>query len=138
MIMVIALTFHTKDPDRVGDALNIFLFPDLSPFAGSEAEIVTRKLDAILGGGTLTLFVEKSLLMEKQKVVTVAGWYKAASQLENWAVFFMVFLGDDGVQPATYKMLLLLEDTSGVILRLRAHARHQPTFPAALLCLIQQ
>ena len=52
MIMVIALTFHTKDPDRVGDALNIFLFPDLSPSAGSEAALLTRKWDVILGGGT--------------------------------------------------------------------------------------
>ena len=30
-VMVMALAFHTKDPDRVVDALNIFLFPDLSP-----------------------------------------------------------------------------------------------------------
>ena len=34
-VMVMALAFHTKDPDRVGDTLNIFLFPDLSPSAGS-------------------------------------------------------------------------------------------------------
>ena len=102
MIMVIALTFHTEDPDRVGDALNIFLFLDLSPSAGSEAELLTRKLDAILGGSTLTCFLETSLLMENQKVVPVTGWYKAASQLEYWAVFFMVFLGDDRVHRATY------------------------------------
>ena len=42
----------------------------------------------------------------------------------------MVFLGDSRVHPATYKMFLLLEDTSGVIPR--------PTFPADLLRLIQQ
>ena len=30
-VMVMALTFHTKDPDGVGNALNIFLFPGLSP-----------------------------------------------------------------------------------------------------------
>ena len=32
-VMVVAV--HTKDPDRVGDMPNIFLFPDLSPLAGS-------------------------------------------------------------------------------------------------------
>ena len=42
-VMVMALTFHTKDPDRVGDALNIFLFPDLSPLVGLEAALLTRK-----------------------------------------------------------------------------------------------
>ena len=33
-VMVTALNFHTKYPDRVEDTLNIFLFPDLSPLAG--------------------------------------------------------------------------------------------------------
>ena len=49
--MVMALAFHTKYPDRVGDTLNIFLFPDLSPSAGSEASLLTRKWYVILGGG---------------------------------------------------------------------------------------
>ena len=48
-VMVMALTLHTEDPDRVGDALNIILFPNLSPSAGSEAALLTRKWDAILG-----------------------------------------------------------------------------------------
>ena len=53
-------------------------------------------------------------------------------------MFCNLFLGDNGVHPATYKMFLLLEETSGVSLRLWAQARQQPTFPAALLCFIQQ
>ena len=60
------------------------------------------------------------------------------SQLEAWAVFCKVFLGDDGVHPATYKMFLLLEETSGVSLRLRAQACQNPNFPLALLRQIQQ
>ena len=48
-VMVMEITFHTKDPDRVEDALNIFLFPDFSPSAGLEAVLHTRKWDAILG-----------------------------------------------------------------------------------------
>ena len=66
--MVMVLTFHTEDPDGVGDALNILLFPDLFPLEGSEAALLTRKWDAILGGGTLTFFEETSFLMVKQKV----------------------------------------------------------------------
>ena len=77
--MVMAFTFHTKYPDRVGDALNIFLFPGLSPLAGLEAALLTRKWDAILGGGTLTSVVDTSLLMGKQKVAPIAGWYEAES-----------------------------------------------------------
>ena len=66
-VMVMALTFHTKDPNRVGDAMNIFLFPDLSNLAGSEAALLTRKWDAILGGGTLNSFADTSLLWESKR-----------------------------------------------------------------------
>ena len=41
--MVIVLAFHTKDVDGVEDMLNIFLFNDLSPLAGLEADLLTRK-----------------------------------------------------------------------------------------------
>ena len=138
-VMVMALAFHTKDPYGVGTAFNIFLFPDLSPLAGSEAPLLTRKWGAISGGGTLTSFADTSLMMGKQKVAPIAGWDKASSQLEAWAVFCKVFLGDYGAPPpATNKMFLLLEETSGVSLRLRLQACHQLNFPAALLLLIQQ
>ena len=42
-VMVTKLAFHTEDPYGVGDTLNIFLFPDLSPLAGLEAALLTRK-----------------------------------------------------------------------------------------------
>ena len=122
----------------MGDALNIFLFIKLSHSAGSDAEILTRKWDVILGEGTLTSFADTILLMGKQKVSSIAGWDEAAPQIEDWAVFCMVFLGDDGFHPVTYKIFLLLEETSGAILRLQAQACHQPTFPSTLLCVIQQ
>ena len=108
-VMVMALSFHTEDPDGVGDALNILLFPDFSPSSGSEAALLTRKWDAILEGGTLTSFADTSLLIGKKKVTPTTGWDKAVSQLETWDVFYSVFLGDDWVQPATYKIFLLLE-----------------------------
>ena len=52
MVMVMALTFHTEDPYGVGDALNLFLFPNLSPLVGLETALLAQKWDAILGGGT--------------------------------------------------------------------------------------
>ena len=48
--MITAPAFHTEDPDGVWGALNIFLFSDLSPLAGSEAALLTRKWNTILGG----------------------------------------------------------------------------------------
>ena len=91
-----------------------------------------------LGGGfILSSFADTSLFMGKQKVAPIAGWDEASSQLEAWALFCTVFLGYEGTHSATYEMLLLLEETSGFSPRLRAQARHQPTFPASLLRLIQ-
>ena len=108
-LMVMALTFYTKDPYGVGDALNIFLFPDLSPSSGWEAALLTWKWDAILGGSTLTSFSDTSLLMGKQKVVPISGWDEASSQLRASDVFCTVFLGDDRFHPAMYKIFLFLE-----------------------------
>ena len=72
-VMDMVIAFHTKDPDRMEDELNIFLFPDLSPLAGSEAALLTRKWDTILGGVTLTSFADTILLMGNQKVTPIAG-----------------------------------------------------------------
>ena len=51
VVMVMALSFHTKDVDGVEDTLHIFLFTNLSPLAGSEVDLLTRKWGAILGEG---------------------------------------------------------------------------------------
>ena len=119
-VMVMALTLHIKYPDGVGDSLNILLLPNLFPLAGLEAALLTWKWDSILGGGTLTSFADMSLLMGKKKLSPITGWDEASSQLEAWAVFCTVFLVDDGVHRITYKMFLLLEETSGVRPRLKA------------------
>ena len=86
----------------------------------------------------MTTFADTSLLMGKQKVAPIAGWEESSSQLEAWVVFCTVLLGDDGAHPTTYEMFLLLEETSGVSPSIKYQARHQPTFPAALLSLIQE
>ena len=134
--MVMTLAFHTKYPDGVEETLKIFLFPNLYPSTGSEAALFTRKWDVILGGGTLTSFADTILLMGEQKVAPIAEWDEAESQIEAWAVFCTLFLGDNKVNPAAYKMLILLEDTYGVIPRMRAQAHQKTTIPTALFRLI--
>ena len=79
----------------------------------------------------MIFFADTSLLMGKQKVAPIAGWNEVDSQLEAWAMFCTLFLGSKGVHPATYKMFLLLEETSRISLSLQSQALQQPTFPTA-------
>ena len=51
VVMVMALAFQTKDVDMVEDILNIFVVTNLSPLAGSEADLLTWKWGVILGAG---------------------------------------------------------------------------------------
>ena len=81
MVTVLYLTFHSEEPDRVGDAVNLFLFVDLSPMTGSEVAPLTRRWDAVFGGGILTSFYDTSLLLGHQKVSPVESCNKAASQI---------------------------------------------------------
>ena len=57
--MVMALAFHNKYPHGAGDALNVFLFTDLSSSEESEAVLPTINWDRVLGRGTLTFFADK-------------------------------------------------------------------------------
>ena len=86
----------------------------------------------------MTSFAETSMLMGKQKVAPIAVWDKAESQIEACAMFLSLFLGDDGVHPATYDIFLLLEERSRVSPRLQVQTRKQPNLPSTLLCLIHQ
>ena len=53
-------------------------------------------------------------------------------------MFYTMILGDDIGHPATYEMFFLTKETSGVIPRLWAQSRQQPTIPATILRLLQQ
>ena len=86
----------------------------------------------------MTSFADTTLLMGEQKVAPIAEWDEAESQIEAWAVFCTLFLGDNKVNPAAYKMLILMEDTSGVIPRMRAQSHPKTTIPTALFRLIQK
>ena len=76
--MVLALAFHTKDPDGVGDKVDIFLFTDLSPAAGLGVALLTSHWGAVFGGSTLTYFSNISILLVWKKVVPVEPWYEAS------------------------------------------------------------
>ena len=41
-VMVLALDFYPKYPDRVGDAVKIFLFLEISPLEGLESSLFVR------------------------------------------------------------------------------------------------
>ena len=86
----------------------------------------------------MTSFADTSLLMGNQKVAPITGWEKSASHMKAWAVFCTVFLGNKAKHPATFEMFLLINETSGVSLRLRRQARQQSAFPTTLLRLIHQ
>ena len=81
VVLVLGLAFYSEDPDGVGDAVNVFLFLDLSPSAGSEAALLARRWDAIVGGGALTSFADTSLLLAKHRVEQVTTWEAAKKQL---------------------------------------------------------
>ena len=48
-VMVSGLEFYTKDIKSVVEIIKIFLFLGLSPSAGSEADLLARRWDIVLG-----------------------------------------------------------------------------------------
>ena len=48
-VMVLDLAFYTEDPYSMEDAVNIFIFLDLTPAARSKASLLVRGWGAILG-----------------------------------------------------------------------------------------
>ena len=104
VVMVLALSFYTEDPDIVGYALNYFLFPEISLSSGSEASLLTRRWDSFLVYDTFTSFADMGSLLGLQKVVPVSIWDAASKQLELWTGFCAIFLGDASNHPSTQEM----------------------------------
>ena len=136
VVLVLGLAFYSEDPNGVGESINVFLFPYMSPLAGSEAALLVLSFDAILGGGALISFSESILLMVKNQFDPVKNWKAAEKQLEAWGVFYHAFLGDAAVHPAIYKLYNLFKDTTYIGLKLRVQNQRQPTLPVALLRLL--
>ena len=73
-VLLLGLHFHTEDPDCVNNTVNIFMFPDLSLSAGSEASMVTRRWDTDLDANTLTSFADAAALTKQQRILPIVGW----------------------------------------------------------------
>ena len=97
--IVLAFLLYIKDPYGAGVVVNVFLFTDLSPLAGSKAALLTQIWDTVLVRGILTYFVDRDMLMGRHKVVLVAGCYISLKQMEAWAMFYSVLLGAAIIQP---------------------------------------
>ena len=52
-VLVLGPAFYSRDPESVGDAINVFLFPELPPLEISEVALLARRWDDMIGGGTL-------------------------------------------------------------------------------------
>ena len=137
MVIVLDLDLCSKYLDGMRDAVNIFILSDVTPAAVSSAALVVCCWGAIIGGRVLPYFAEKILLMARQKVASITEWEFAVEYLEAWEVVCAVFLGDASVHPCIYEVLGLLEEATRVGERHRAKYHLQPTFPTALLRLIQ-
>ena len=70
-VLLLSLAFHTGYPDRVSNAVNIFMFLDLSLEAGTKAVLVARRWDTALESNTLTSYADTAALMTKQRIFLI-------------------------------------------------------------------
>ena len=109
-------------PDGVRDAINVFIFCDLSPSAGSEAALLTRQWDAVLSDNATTSFSDTGYLLVYQKPALVVSWDDASKKLEYWEVFFTILIHEPAYHPTTQEIYFLIEvkEESSVCLRAQA------------------
>ena len=98
-VVLLGIHFFTKDPDCANNTVNIFQFPDLSLYVGSEAYMVTRRWDTALESNTMTSYADAAALVKKQRILTIVGWEAAAKILEQWLVAVTVLLGTQERHP---------------------------------------
>ena len=103
----------------VGDTGNIFLFPAISLPARSEATLVDRRWYTDLDRSTLTAFTENHRPPTEIEGGPIIGWEAAVSIPDQWVVFLEVILETEGVQPAVYKLSMLIEVAAEFSARLR-------------------
>ena len=84
--LIFNLAFHTEDPYGVRDRVNIFLFPDLSLSASSEAVLVLRWWDMALDSSILTMYADTDSLLQIQKVALIVRWEASNIMFEQWYV----------------------------------------------------
>ena len=136
-VLLLGLHFFTKDPDCVNDTVNIFQFPDLSLFTGSEASMVTQIWDTALDAKTLTSYTDEAALMKQQRIPPTVGWEAAAKTLEQWLVVVTVLLDPQERHPEVFELATILKAIDEVNSRLQAQVAVQQDMPAALVQLVQ-
>ena len=117
-VLLLGLHFHTEYPDCVNNTVNIFMFPDISLSAGSEAFMVTWRWDTSLDAKTLTSYVYAAALMKQQCIPPIIGWKAAAKILEQWLVVVKFLLGPQECHPTVFELATILEASDEVNSRL--------------------
>ena len=79
--LLLSLALYAEDPDRVGDIVNIFMFPYLYHSASFKATLVERQWGTALDSSTLTTFVDTASILQSKKVAPIIGWEAAVSML---------------------------------------------------------
>ena len=135
--LILGLHFHIEEPYCVKKTVNIFMFPDLSLYACSEASMVTRRWDTYLDENTLTSYADAAALIKQQRIPPILGWEAAANMLEQWLVVVTFLFRTQDLHPTVFELATLLEAADEVNSRLQAQAGAQQDMPAALVRLIQ-
>ena len=72
--LILKKYFHTEDPDRVGDILNIFLLTSISLLSGSKTVLVVRMWDTELDSSTIMMYDNTVSLLQRQDRYPIVGW----------------------------------------------------------------
>ena len=72
--IILGLASLTEDTNIVINSINIFMFPDLSLVAESEAAMITSSWDKTLESNTLMSYVNKEVIIMKQHIESIVGW----------------------------------------------------------------
>ena len=78
VIMVLSLNLYTEYPGVTGNALNMFMLPDLLPSMDSEAVLLNLWWDSATGNNAITLFANTGYLLSRKKSVPVTSWDAAS------------------------------------------------------------
>ena len=66
--LIIIPSFHTKDLDGVGDTVNIFMFLEISLYAGSEATMLAMRWDTTIDIKNMTTYEDMVYLLHIQHI----------------------------------------------------------------------
>ena len=92
-VLLFGLPFQTEDPEGESDAVNIFMFLDLSLLAGTEAALVARHWDTESKSNTLMSYTNTALLMTKQRISPILVWEGSVKLLNQWLMLIDVIIG---------------------------------------------